>query len=116
MVKKKESMDWHRIGHYSFIVGIIVAVIVPFIPVLNDAAIYLMVLLGIIVGLMNISAKEFNSFLIASVALMIASATSAQTIASIWYPLIRILGNILIFVAPAAIIVSLKVVYALAEK
>ena len=114
MVKK--GIDKTAVGHYAFIIGVIIAIVVPFLPVLRDIAVYLMVLLGIIVGLLNITAKEINSFLIAAVTLIVASATSAQTIASIWYPLIRILGNIVIFVAPAAIIVSLKAVYALAEK
>lgn len=114
--KKKESADLVRIGHYSFIAGIIIAVIVGLIPQFRgDIAIWIMVVLGIIVGLLNISAKEINSFLIAAVALIIASSASALSLAVIWVGLTSILGNIIIFIAPAAIIVSIKAVVKLAE-
>ena len=117
MAKKRKEADLHRIGHYSFIAGIIIAVIVGLVPQLRgDAAIWIMVVLGVIVGLLNIQAKEVNSFLIAAVSLIIASSASALSLAIIWVGLTSILGNIIIFIAPAAIIVSIKHVVSLAEK
>ena len=84
MARKKKANDLHRIGHYSFIAGLIIAVIVGLIPTLRgDAAIWIMVVLGVIVGLLNISAKEVNSFLITAVALIIASSASALSLAVI---------------------------------
>jgi hypothetical protein len=113
---KKKTNDMIRIGHYSFIAGIVIAVIVGLIPQLRgDVSIWIMVVLGIIVGLLNITAKEINSFLIAAVALIIASSASALSLAVIWIGLTSILGNIIIFIAPAAIIVSIKAIAKLAE-
>jgi len=113
---KKEPKDLIRIGHYSFLAGIVIAIIVGLVPSLRgDIAIWIMIVLGIIVGLLNISAKEINSFLIASISLIIASSASALSLAVIWIGLTAILGNVIIFIAPAAIIVSIKSVIALAQ-
>ena len=78
-------------------------------------AILVLVALGIIVGLLNITAKETTTFLVAALALIIASSASALTLAAIWTGLTSILGNVIIFVSPAAIVVALKTVYALAQ-
>ncbi len=113
---KKGSVDRVKLGHYSFIAGLIVAVIVALLPqARGDIAVWIMVTLGVVVGLLNITTKEINSFLIASMALIIASSASALSLAIIWTGLTVILGNVIVFVAPAAIVVSIKAVYALAQ-
>ena len=115
MAKKKKSNDLTSIGHYSFIAGIIIAVIVGLIPQIGNYAIYIMVVLGVIVGLLNITAKEVNSFLIAAATLIIASSASALSLSVIWLPLTSMLANLIYFIAPAAIIVSIRSVIALAQ-
>ncbi len=112
----KKEVDRLKVGHYSFIAGLIIAVLVALIPQLKgDIAIWIMVVLGVIVGLLNITAKEVSGFLIAAMALIIASSVSALSLATIWIGLTVILGNVIVFVAPAAIVVSIKAVYALAQ-
>ena len=114
---KKSAVDTQAVGHYAFIVGIVLAILAAFVQVLQgDISVWIMVILGIIVGLLNITSKEVGAFLIAAVALMIASSASALSLAIIWPKLTTMLGNVIIFVAPAAIIVSLKAVYALAQR
>ena len=118
MAKKsaKPVADMKKVGHYSFIVGIVIAVIIALFPTLKGKpAVVLMVVLGVIVGLLNITTKEVSGFLIAAMALIIASSASALSLAVIWTGLTSMLGNVIIFVAPAAIIVALKAIYALAE-
>jgi hypothetical protein len=113
---KKQSVDMQKVGHYAFIAGVVVALVVALIPQLRgDPAVWIMVGLGIVVGLLNITAKEVHGFLVAAVALIIASSASALSLAVIRPELTAILGNVIIFVSPAAIIVSLKAVYALAQ-
>lgn len=115
--RRKKSNDLPKIGHYSFIAGLIIAIIVGLIPSLRgDVSIWIMVVLGVIVGLLNIQAKEVNSFLIAAISLIIASSASALSLATIWIGLTSILSNVIIFIAPAAIIVSIKAVVDLAER
>lgn len=112
----KKGGDLKRVGHYSFIAGIIIAVIVGLIPALRgNPAVWVMVILGVIVGFLNITAKETIGFLVACVGLIIASSASALTLAIIWPTLTTILGNVIIFIAPAAIVVAIKTVIALAE-
>ena len=106
MAKKKGT---EQITLWLFIIGLIIAIIAPFIAGLD--LVWLLVLIGVVVGLLNITAKEVNSFLIATVALIIASGSL-----QIWTLLTDILSNVVVLVAPAAIIVAVKAVYALASK
>ena len=108
MAKKKVG---DQAGVWLFIIGLIIAVITPFIGI---DLIWLILLIGVIVGLLNITAKEVNAFLIATVALVIAG--SALSGAGIWSWLTSILSNVVLLVAPAAVIVSVKAIYALASK
>ncbi|MBW2996409.1 hypothetical protein KY332_03855 [Candidatus Woesearchaeota archaeon] len=115
MAKKKKG-DMKKAGHYSFLAGIILAVVVAFVPQLRgDITVWVLVTLGVVVGLMNVTAEETTKFLVAILALILASSASALTLATIWTGLTSILGNIIIFVSPAAIVVALKTVIALAE-
>lgn len=104
---KKQGTE--QITLWLFIIGLIIAIIAPFIAGLD--LVWLLVLIGVVVGLLNITAKEVNSFLIAAVALVIAS-NSLQ----VWTLLTNILSNVVVLVAPAAIIVAVKAVYALASR
>ena len=119
MAKKKSAkpkLEMHKLGHYAFIVGVVLAVLLAFVPQLRgDVAVWVLVVLGVLVGLLNVQAKETTSFLVAILALILASSASALTLATIWTGLTSILGNVIIFVSPAAIVVSLKAVYALAQ-
>ena len=86
----------------------------------------IMLILGIIVGLVSITAKEVQPFLIATIALMVARI-GIGTAADVWVPLGRvhmlfpywateILNYIVAFVAPAAVIIAGRAVFALARK
>jgi len=112
----KPKLELHKVGHIAFIVGIILAVLLAFVPQLRgDVAVWVLVILGVLVGLLNIQAKETSAFLIATLALILASSASALTLATIWTGLTAMLGNVIVFVSPAAIVVALKAVYALAQ-
>lgn len=116
MVAKKSKPDFKKVGHYSFIVGIVVAVLVALLPQLRgDIAVWVLVILGTLVGLLNVTTKETGGFLLATLALILASSASALTLATIWTGLTSMLGNVIIFVSPAAIVVALKTVYSLAQ-
>lgn len=117
---KKQAVDMSKLGQYAFILGIVIAIVFPLLPAewlagYTTLVIWIMVVLGVIVGLLNITAKEVNSFLIAAVALVIATSISAQSLSLIWVPLRDMLWNVMVFVSIAAVIVSIKAVIALAE-
>ena len=114
-----------QIGNYLFIAGVIIAVVLGLAaPRLGDAAVWLwslLVVLGLIVGFLNVSGKDTKEFLWVTVALVVVAFAGSSQVDS-WKD-IQLIGtylkgifdSILAFVVPASIIVSLKDVWSLAK-
>ena len=105
-----------RVGRYAFIVGVVVSLLAGFIaanwifPVLT--------VLGLIIGLLNVTAKEIQSFLLAAVSLVIIAALGSDQIGGIpevGETLGRIYHALLAFVSPAALVVALKALIGVAK-
>ena len=88
---------------------------------INGWVTLIMLILGIIIGITSITAKEVTPFLIATIALIVA------TVANVWSPLSNIhellyywataiLSYIVAFAAPAAVIIAVKSVFAIAKE
>ena len=124
------KMDMEKIAHWLFTIFVVIAIVmglvVGYMHYNNDAnfantnayVTLLLLILGIIVGLVTITAKEVTPFLIATIALIVAS------ISNVWSPLntihallynwaTYILSYIVAFVAPAAVIIAIKSVFAM---
>ena len=119
MAKKKGANNY--LGSASFLFGAGIAIITGLIfPGTTSALLTsLLILLGIIVGFLNITTKETNAFLVAAVSLVLVSALGGAVLGPITFVgeyLKSILESILTFVMPATIIVALKAIYSLAEK
>jgi hypothetical protein len=120
-------MAYEQVGSWAFILGVVIAVIVGLVGAfvaLGTAGPWIglvLVILGFVVGFINISAKELNDFLTAAIALMLVGLASGalSTIDAMilgGFPILSgMVTNIGIFVAPAALIVSLKAVLNLAR-
>ena len=114
-----------KIGDYSFIVGVILAVVLGLAtPQLGKAQPWLwslLVVLGLIVGFLNVSGKETKEFLWVSVALVVVAFAGANQVNS--WANVEIIGPylkamfdaILAFVVPASVVVALKDVWELAK-
>lgn len=115
---KKEKIELHRLAHYSFFVGLIIAIIAGFFRnvVSPEVLITTLVILGTLVGLFNLTAKETTPFLVATIALMLAGIVNLGLIPGVGLYLRSILSNIVVFVVPGAIIVGMKAVWKLAAK
>ena len=79
-----------------------------------------LVVLGLIVGFLNIKDKQVVNFLIAAIALMAVGTANLISI-NMAIPMLgtliqSIVQNIAAFVAPAALVVALKEVYNIANK
>jgi len=114
---KKVQSFWkqaHIVGHWLFLVGILISVIAG--AVMPDKAYIatVLVFLGLGIGILNIKANEVNSFLLATVTLIIA-AQSMKFVPIIGLAIINILEYFVILVAPAATLVSIIAVYKLAK-
>jgi hypothetical protein len=88
----------------------------------NDGyVLFVMLVLGSVIGLTSITRKEVTPFLIATIALLVASASNVW--AGLWYlhPLLffwasAILSYIVAFAAPAAVIIAIKSVLTMAKE
>ena len=123
IIKIKNSlqiMEMKEIGSYIFLLGIIVAVVaglaVNYISAYTEIIGVILVIVGIIVGLLNIEAKEVESFLIAAIALAVTGGASFGALGTIGLYLSAIVTNIATLVAPAAVIVAIKAVYKFAKE
>lgn len=104
-----------NIGHWSFIVGVLLAVLAGLVPTLQTSSVtWILVVLGLVVGFLNVTARETTEFLVASIALLIV--TEAGAIPVLGGTVLVILSNIAAFVAPAALIVALRAVWVLAQE
>jgi len=109
---KSKSMD--IVGKWAFLIGVILAVILGFLgPVTGTWAIVLVVI-GIIVGLLNIADREVMPFLMSGVVLIIASALGSNLMSGVPY-IGTILDAILAIFVPATVIVAIKNVFSLAR-
>lgn len=128
-------MSLEQIGGYALIAGVIIAILAGIVQNVAPGAmdpnavvpwvVLAMVVLGLIVGFLNIKDNDTAPFLIASIALM-ATATGGARLVFI-DQLTKVFGfglgtmlqtivyNIAIFVAPAALVVALKTVYSTAS-
>jgi hypothetical protein len=120
-VKKSKSnlqnMELHRVAHYTFFVGILIAIVAGLFRgyVAPEVLVTTLVILGLIVGLFNLTAKETMPFLVASIALMLAGIVNLGLIPGVGLYLRSILSNIVVFVVPGAIIVGMKTIWKLAS-
>jgi hypothetical protein len=104
------------IGFWAFIIGLILAVVAGLLWPGNSTIIVVLIILGIIIGLLNITAKEFMLFLLATIALVVVGNVFAPlTALSLGEKLGNILSYIAILVAPAAIIAAIKALWAVGK-
>jgi len=99
-------MNRETIGKWAFIIGLVIAVLAGlfFQP---GWAIWVLAILGVIVGLLNVTAEETRGFLLASIALTI-SATALNTLPVLGTAFSYVLPFIVAFVAGGMIVVALK--------
>jgi hypothetical protein len=113
---KKENIV-QKIGSWAFIVGLIIAIIAGFWPI-GTVITSVLIILGLIVGFLNVTGKETNSFLFATLVLVVMASQGGQLLVGIQYVgqmLQNMFSAMVLFIIPAGIIVALKAIWALAE-
>jgi len=125
-------MEMEEIARWSYVAFVVIAIVAGLavgymawdgqaISEIDGYVTLIMLILGIIVGITSITAKEVTPFLIATIALIVAG------IGNVWLPLnidpIQILyyfadaitRYIVAFAAPAAVIIAIKAVLAMTK-
>ena len=108
-----------KIGVWAFAVGLVLAAIIALVTAANQPwAVVVLALLGIVAGLLNISEKEVQTFLVAAVAFLLSfdSLSKVSEILPVGAAQVGTFFSMLsIFIAPAAAIVAIKALYSLAK-
>jgi hypothetical protein len=117
-----------KVGGWAFILGVVIAIIAglvsAFLGMYSGYVLLVLVVLGLIVGFLNIKDKEVTGFLIAAIALMAVGTANLSSLDSLTPGLTAGLGTLVqnivqyiaAFVAPAALVVALKEVFDIAHK
>ena len=104
-----------KIGSWAFMIGIVLAILAGLMPAMQTPTVtWVLVILGLIVGFLNITERETVEFLVAAVALLIVG--SAGSLPALGTIILSVLENIVAFVAPAALVVAIKSIYSLAQE
>ena len=116
MVKKAQTQ---QIGYWAFVLGVIVAILAGVAEGYSGVALEsagavgaALVVLGVIVGWFNVKEKAFMHFMVASIVLVTAATVGKFALLDqlmVGPYITSILGYIALFVAPAAVLVALKV-------
>jgi F0F1-type ATP synthase assembly protein I len=127
------EMEMEKIAQYAFMLFVLLAIVtglvVGYMAYNNDAnyattkayVTLVMLLLGILIGIVSITGKEVMPFIIATIALVVASSANVWQPLETIHPLLSdwatgILDFIVAFAAPAAVINAIKTVFAMARE
>ncbi len=102
------------IGGWAFLIGVILAVVLGFVeqsPTLS----MILLLVGLVIGLLNVADKEVGPFLISGAVLIIASSFNGEALEVI-PALDKIFSALLAVFVPATIVVAIKNVFSLANR
>jgi hypothetical protein len=109
----------NAIGPTAFVVGIALCIIVAFIK--NPLLISALLVIGVIVGLLNITAEEVVKLLLSIIGIIVGSEflknnlTANIVPAFLLSPILEFLNALIIFLSPALLIVGIKTVIEIAR-
>ena len=126
VLRSKEN----SVGAWAFLIGVILAIVIGIgttlipIPELSkySAQIYgVLVIIGIIVGAMNVTSKDSQTFMVAGAVLVIVSRFGMESVTGsligigIGDAVTSTFGALLALFVPATILVALRVVFSIAK-
>ena len=118
MARKKNMLA--LVGSWAFVLGVVIALVFGIVGKnsINEIFVSILIVLGLIVGFLNVTHKESTTFLLAAVSLVILAALGGRVMAQVTIIgpyLVGVLNSILMFVVPTTIIVALKAIYSSAR-
>lgn len=106
-----------NIGKWAFIVGLVLAIVSGFLTIPSLAIVLL--ILGLVVGFLNISKGEEQHYLIAVIALLVIGVGSMQALSALginfsdWVN--SMFANFITFVAASGLVVAVKTIASLGQ-
>jgi len=113
------------LGAWAFLIGIVLAIAVGLLGAVfeKDFVFAVLAVIGLVVGFgfINVASKDVNTFLMASVSLVIVSFAGAEVISGIQFlelgnVISSTLGALLVMLVPATIVVAIKSLFSVAQK
>src|SRR3989344_964079 len=123
MAKKMMGGGPGMLGSWSFLVGLLLAVLlgVGLTGPYATQMYWVVFLLGVVVGLLNITSQETSAFLTAGTVLVLVSYLGADVLGSAAQAgfgvnlLVSVLNSVLVLFVPATIVVAVRAVFGLAR-
>jgi hypothetical protein len=104
-------------GGYALLAALGLAVVVGLVPSLDaDWVRVLLIVLGLVAGFVNVVGEHRTEFLMATIALMLVGSAGLGKITSLGEAIVRILENIRVVAAPAALVGALAVIISTARE
>jgi hypothetical protein len=107
-------MNLETVGKWAFIIGLVLAVVVGYI-FQAEWVVWVLAILGVIVGLLNVTREDTERFLLAAIAFGL-SVTALNTVPGLGPHITNILGYVAAFVAGAVVVVALKALFQTAQQ
>jgi hypothetical protein len=107
-------MKLETVGKWAFIIGLVLAVVVGYI-FQAEWVVWVLAILGVIVGLLNVTREDTERFLLAAIAFGL-SVTALNTVPGLGLHITNILGYVAAFVAGAVVVVALKALFQTAQQ
>ena len=115
-----------KLGSWAFLLGLVIAILTAVVALdagLGGLITMLLVVIGLIVGLLNVTDKEIVPFLVATIAFLASVGGLAPLVVALGGAsgflgifVAKMLANIAVFVAPAAAIVAIKAIYDISKE
>ena len=114
----KKAANLGLAGKWAFIIGLALAIIAGLIQGIYEipSLLLILVILGLIVGFLNIAEQNTVKLLVALIALMAVGSLTLSVIPVINVYLEAILANIVIFASGAGLVVTIKAIVETTKK
>lgn len=109
----KRGLRSKGVGRWAFLIGMILALALGFVGRMTPEIVAVLVIIGIMVGFLNVNKDEIQPFLLSGVVLVFVSVFG-QTALSTFAIFERMLDALLIIFIPAVIVVAVKNVFNIA--
>ncbi len=96
-----------KIGRWAFLGGLVLAFVASIWPE-QTWTIWVLAVVGVVVGFLNVTSAEAKTFLLAAIGLSL-SARALETLPYVGEATTSIIANVIAFVAAAMLVVAIKV-------
>ncbi|HLB95374.1 MAG TPA: hypothetical protein VJK26_00520 [Patescibacteria group bacterium] len=110
-------MSQSQMGRWAFIIGLVISILLGFVSF--SYSMLILVILGLIVGFMNVTEKEAQKYLVAVIALIVVGVAGLQafTVLGSFYSWIQtVLTSFIVFVSASAVVVAIKTLFESAKE